>query len=76
MTREVDTSVRGRVVFRLTISLVDGDDQGRLPGLGVDFQFPYGTDQKVEEMLEGGAFGLQHSITEAVNSCALVWRKG
>ena len=35
-------------------------------------EFPYCTNQKVEELLEGGAFGLQHSMTEAVNARALV----
>ena len=46
------------------------------PADRVDIQFPYDTDQKVKELLESGAFGLQHSIAEAVNACALVWRKG
>ena len=50
--------VGGGVVFRSTFSLVDGADKGRLPGLGVDFQFPNDTDQKVNELLEGGVFGL------------------
>ena len=50
--------VGGGVVFRSTFSLVDGADKGRLPGLRVDFQFPYDIVQKMKELLEGGAVGL------------------
>ena len=74
MAREVYTSVRGRIVFRSTIALVDGANKGCLPGLWIDFQFLHGTSQKAEELLEG-AFGLQHSFPEAVDTRALVWRQ-